>query len=847
MGNYNINRINRKQDGAITVFLSLILVLVLSLIMTVIEGARQTAARICAERALTTAMDAVLAEFYGPLMEEYHVLGLDISYGNDDFDNSELACRIEDYISYTIYPQKNVGSETSEKSQKLLGITLEKVEVKEKVGLMDYEGSLLVHEATEYMKYKAPADVAEFFLKKTSLLEQPQKISILYEDKLKLEEEAVAIDEGILALMKYLDGVSTGKKGLLKDKGGKLKTEKYFVKKIFFETPDMKSTGINNNIIFLALQDQYVNPSGLFASIINNLDLLQTFLKKIEEEQTKEKIIQEQIKEAGSALSGLRKNLSELKEDDKAGRESLSEQISNLKDLISGLDDRAGEIRKTITDCIKEKNRCINKINAQSSEIEKLLSGCLSRAEKAISELEQVIAAAESIKPQITAYEDKIKKYEKELDKDIYESFENGLKELKNYLPENNNGYNFTGMKEILKSDLRILEECNACLKEGHDAFIGTDYVKAKGKYEKAYNRLLSYQTRGLNLDYSSLVVQKEDTPDFLESMKDLIKEGITGLVIDPKDISDKALSAGHLPSDQASLSGELQNFNFSDLLKKVKTGNKNTGLDKLFGSFDDYGIGSLLGDVLDKMAKGILLAEYIKEHFYEFTLDGNEMEKRKPSVLNYEREYLLFGKSTDKDNLEAVITKLVLIRTVLNFTSILADKSKWTEAKALASALIGFTGLPILVAITQSLLMILLALASGLVDTCALLMGKEIPVIKRRVDLSYTDLLLMTRDYIQRKAESYENEKGASYNDYITFFMYLTDQKKLAYRMMDMMQENIKLRYGTNFNFQNCIFGYEVQAGFSIKPLFTTFTFVREHLNSGYNSGLSVSAEYSY
>lgn len=175
MGNYNINRINRKQDGAITVFLSLILVLVLSLIMTVIEGARQTAARICAERALTTAMDAVLAEFYGPLMEEYHVLGLDISYGNDDFDNSELACRIEDYISYTIYPQKNVGSETSEKSQKLLGITLEKVEVKEKVGLMDYEGSLLVHEATEYMKYKAPADVAEFFLKKHRYLNSPKK------------------------------------------------------------------------------------------------------------------------------------------------------------------------------------------------------------------------------------------------------------------------------------------------------------------------------------------------------------------------------------------------------------------------------------------------------------------------------------------------------------------------------------------------------------------------------------------------------------------------------------------------------------------------------------------------
>ncbi len=65
----------KKPEGSITVFLSLILLLILSLIMGIVEGARVNTARIFAARALTTAMDSVLAEFYDPLMEEYHLLG----------------------------------------------------------------------------------------------------------------------------------------------------------------------------------------------------------------------------------------------------------------------------------------------------------------------------------------------------------------------------------------------------------------------------------------------------------------------------------------------------------------------------------------------------------------------------------------------------------------------------------------------------------------------------------------------------------------------------------------------------------------------------------------------------
>ena len=81
-----------------------------------------------------------------------------------------------------------------------------------------------------------------------------------------------------------------------------------------------------------------------------------------------------------------------------------------------------------------------------------------------------------------------------------------------------------------------------------------------------------------------------------------------------------------------------------------------------------------------------------------------------------------------------------------------MTDKEKWQEAKTIAATLVGFMGLPILVTITQSILMFLLAFGSGLIDTSALLMGKEIPILKKRVDLKFAELLLLNKEYIEKR-----------------------------------------------------------------------------------------------
>ena len=65
----------------------------------------------------------------------------------------------------------------------------------------------------------------------------------------------------------------------------------------------------------------------------------------------------------------------------------------------------------------------------------------------------------------------------------------------------------------------------------------------------------------------------------------------------------------------------------------------------------------------MDEITKKLLFHEYILKKF------GNAVEEEKEKrSLAYEVEYLLEGKTSDQENLEAVLNKLLLIRMGLNF-----------------------------------------------------------------------------------------------------------------------------------------------------------------------------------
>src|SRR5699024_4178096 len=89
-----------------------------------------------------------------------------------------------------------------------------------------------------------------------------------------------------------------------------------------------------------------------------------------------------------------------------------------------------------------------------------------------------------------------------------------------------------------------------------------------------------------------------------------------------------------------------------------------------------------------------LLFDEYVLKKFDNAALgDGDEITDNR--TLDYEVEYILSGKSSDKNNLESVLLKIFLIRIVLNYVYLMTDTGKQGEAQILALAISALLMIP--------------------------------------------------------------------------------------------------------------------------------------------------------
>ena len=160
--------------------------------------------------------------------------------------------------------------------------------------------------------------------------------------------------------MKYIDGISTNKKGLVRSKNTGLKIESFFAKKIMFETPTMESTGINNERVFYALEKYYSNPSKLFVTVdkeFQKLSEISTYLEDLEKSLQK---IQGEKEENTYLLKELTKNMDD--------RDDLEADILNLENKISELERFADDIEANMADYNKELIVCTETITKKVNE-----------------------------------------------------------------------------------------------------------------------------------------------------------------------------------------------------------------------------------------------------------------------------------------------------------------------------------------------------------------------------------------------------------------------------------------------------------------------------------------------
>ncbi len=130
-----------RKRGEITVFLSLILVCMMSLFMGLLESARTAGARLYLNMAANSAMSSVMSQYNKNLWDMYHLLFLEFE------SETAIEQSFEEYLQFyleqeNLYPMKNKG-----------------VVLSEIVTMQENGGEALEDEILSYMKYRLPKAV----------------------------------------------------------------------------------------------------------------------------------------------------------------------------------------------------------------------------------------------------------------------------------------------------------------------------------------------------------------------------------------------------------------------------------------------------------------------------------------------------------------------------------------------------------------------------------------------------------------------------------------------------------------------------------------------------------------
>lgn len=181
-----------------------------------------------------------------------------------------------------------------------------------------------------------------------------------------------------------------------------------------------------------------------------------------------------------------------------------------------------------------------------------------------------------------------------------------------------------------------------------------------------------------------------------------------------------------------------------------------------------------------------VLVIEYIDQYFADYLSPADE------HTLSYEMEYVLGGKESDKDNLESVVNRLLLMREVANVSYILSDSQKRTQAATLAGTLAGFTGNSAVIKVVEIGIVAAWAYVESILDVRALLDGDKIALMKN--GSQWMTQLGSFSAAIANGAKTQNCENGLGYLDYVKGFLFTMNRQKMAYRMMNVIEQNIRM-----------------------------------------------------
>jgi len=233
-----------------------------------------------------------------------------------------------------------------------------------------------------------------------------------------------------------------------------------------------------------------------------------------------------------------------------------------------------------------------------------------------------------------------------------------------------------------------------------------------------------------------------------------------------------------------------------------------------------------------------ILLQQYL------LTYMSNYRDVKAERALQYELEYIIGEKLSDRENLISVVMKLVTVREAANFMHLITNSAKVARAEGLATLVVGASLNPILIEIVKMGLLTAWALAESILDVRALLAGKKVAFMKS--EESWTTELENLEEISRDFAMAKESVWGLSYEDYLGILLFFEGEENLAMRCLQMQEVNIrKSSENSSFCIDTLITQASVNIRYSYESVFPFLEFV--DMQRRWKNSISTEKAYGY
>lgn len=233
-----------------------------------------------------------------------------------------------------------------------------------------------------------------------------------------------------------------------------------------------------------------------------------------------------------------------------------------------------------------------------------------------------------------------------------------------------------------------------------------------------------------------------------------------------------------------------------------------------------------------------VLMQQYILTYMSCYT-DTNPNH-----ALNYEVEYIIGGRASDKDNLKIVIAEILAMRSAANMAYLAGSASKQAQAMALAAIIGGITLTPEVIEGVEKGILAAWAFCESVLDLRALLDGDKIPLIKS--DTSWTSSLYGMTSMLTGQVKAKSSNEGIGYKSYLGMLLFTKSMKNIAYRSMDVQEATVRMTGAhESFRMDNAICELSTDVSYKYHGIFLCFVNLLDGADNEYT--IKNKAKYSY